>query len=46
MRGCNLAVLVLFLGLRLIISPRHVARIMLTLAVLIKKLHLQLSEDI
>lgn len=42
--GCNLPVS--FVGLRLIISPHHAARIMLTLAVLMKKLHLQLSEDI
>ena len=42
--GCNLPVS--FVGLGLIISPHHAARIMLTLAVLMKKLHLQLSEDI
>lgn len=37
---------IFFLGLSLIISHHHVSRIMLTLAVLMKKLHLQLSEDI
>lgn len=44
--GCNLSVPVTFFFLGLIISTHHVARIMLTLAVLRKKMHFQLSEDI